>query len=148
MLDLRPYYTLIEDCIRSLGIDPNSCRGQNPGQWDMKKGSAQVWIDIFVSQHNPTYGYFQTMAPICQVPLVNQMEFFKEALEINHTLYGVAFTVFKGWLYLKMIREVHGLDRDEVLAMLNRTGTYADEYDDHFKNKYFGNAQQPPKPSW
>jgi len=138
MLDLNPFFTVIETCIKSLGVDPNLCRGQKPGQWDLKKGSASVWVDVFLSSQDENYGYFQTMAPICQIPTANREAFFKESLEINHQLYGVSFTVYKDWLYLKMIRELAGLDQNEAMAMLNRTGVYADQYDDHFKNKYHG----------
>lgn len=126
---------MIDNIIRSFGVDPAACKSETPGQWNLKKGSAPVWIDVWQVQ-NEERGYFQVMAPVCQVPVNNQHLFTKELLEINHTLYGVAFTIFKDWAYIKMIREVDGMDQREAEAMINRVGNYADDYDDKLKAKY------------
>lgn len=136
-MDLQPYFQMVENCIRKLGVDPSICRGQNPGQWDLKKGSASVWIDVFKREQDH-FGYFQCMAPVVQIPQDNTKEFYEEVLEKNHTLYGTAMTKYKDWIYMKSIRELNGLDEDEMMATLNRVGTYADENDDYFKNKYSG----------
>jgi hypothetical protein len=134
-MNLQPYYDLVENCIRSLGVDPVTCRGKQPGQWDLRRGSASVWVDVFWSENNKC-GYFQIIAPVMQIPDNNQTAFFRELLELNHSFYGVAFTIFKDWVYIKMIRELEGMDQNEALAMLNRVGWYADEYDDKLKAKY------------
>jgi hypothetical protein len=136
MLNLEPYYTLVEDCIKSFGLQPEDCRTQKQGQWDLRKGSAQVWIDVFLSRQNNDYGYLQIMSPIIKLPEARREEFYREMLELNHSLYGVGFTVNKEWVYIKGIRELEGLSLEEAAAMLNRVGTYADEYDDLFKKKY------------
>jgi hypothetical protein len=76
------------------------------------------------------------IAPVCEVPVNNQQLFTKELLEINHSLYGVAFTVFKEWAYIKSIRELQGLDKTEVMSTFDRVGIYADEWDDKLRTKY------------
>ena len=136
-MDLTPYYQMVEECIKELGVDPNLCKGENEGQWDMKKGSANIWIDVFKKEKD-FYGYFQCMAPISKIPADNTLEFYQEVLEKNHSLYGVGMTKFKDWIYIKIIRELEGLDQKEMMASLKRVGGYADDYDDYFKNKYFG----------
>jgi hypothetical protein len=136
-MDLAPYYQMVENCIKKLGVDPSVCRGQNPGQWDLKRGSASVWIDVF-KRENDFYGYFQCMAPVVTIPANNTKEFYEEVLEKNHGLYGTAMTKYKEWIYMKSIRELSGIDEEEMMAMLNRVGTYADDYDDYFKSKYSG----------
>jgi hypothetical protein len=136
-MDLSNVYVLVENCIRKLGIDPANCRGEKPGQWNLTKGSAQVWIDVMEINQN---GYLQIMGPISPVPQTRTQEFFQEVLEINHNLYGVGMTKFKDWIYIKTIRETNGLDENEITAQMNRIGVYADDYDDYFKNKYFGGA--------
>jgi hypothetical protein len=141
-MDLTVYFEMLENCIRELGVDPGLCRGQNPGQWNLKRGSADIWVDVFKREQD-VFGYFQCMAPVCAIPKVNTEAFFQEVLEINHTLYGVGFTKFKDWLYIKVIRELEGIDQKEMLAMMRRIGSYADDYDDHFKNKYHGNSGPP-----
>ena len=131
----------MENCIKRLGVDPAICRGEKPGQWDLKKGSASVWIDVW-KKENEDYGYMQIMAPISEVPKTNTEAFYQEVLEINHDLYGVGMTKFKDWIYIKIIRELEDLSEDEAFAMFNRIGNYADDYDDHFKDKYFSTGNR------
>lgn len=141
MQAIQNYYNLVEDVIRDLGVDPTTARGDGPGLWNMKLGSASVWIDVFQSKDAQgnlvDYGYLQIMAPICDVPADRAGEFTMELLKINHTLYGVGFTVFENKAYIKAIRELEGLDKSEVRATFDRVGIYADDWDDVLKAKYF-----------
>lgn len=136
------YYNLVEEALAEYNFDPKTARGQNPGQWNLKFGSASIWADVFQSkdaQGNLTqYGYFQALALVCDVPVNNQHIFTKELLEINHQLYGVAFTIFKDKAYIKAIRELEGLDKSEVKATFDRVSIYANDWDDKLKQKYFG----------
>ena len=134
-MDLTPYFQMVENCIKELGVDPNTCKGEKDGQWNLKKGSANVWIDIFKKEKD-YYGYFQCMAPVVKIPETNTVAFYQDVLEINHKLYGVGMTKFKDWIYIKTIRELEGLDQEEVMASIKRIGGYADDYDDYFKKKY------------
>jgi predicted nucleic acid-binding Zn finger protein len=77
------------------------------------------------------------LAPVCDVPTERQAEFTMELLSLNHTLYGVGFTVYGGKSYIKAIRELEGLDKSEVRSTFDRVGIYADDYDDVLKAKYF-----------
>lgn len=142
-MDLTPYFQMVEDCIRDLGVEPATCKGEKEGQWDLKKGSASVWIDVFKKEKD-FYGYFQCMGPVCKVPEKRTLEFYQEVLEINHKLYGVGMTKFKDFIYIKAIRELDGLDKEEVMATIKRVGGYANDYDDHFKKKYFGENDNKP----
>jgi hypothetical protein len=135
------YYQLVEQVLTDYKIDPATARGQAPGQWNLKLGSANIWVDVFLSKDangNPTnYGYMQALAYVCDVPVNNQPLFTKELLEINHSLYGVGFTIFKEKTYIKSIRELEGLDKSEIRATLDRVGIYANDWDDKLKEKYF-----------
>lgn len=135
MENLQHYYQMVENCITELGVDPAICRGEQAGQWSLKKGSASVWIDLWHIEKEGR-AYFQVLAPVMQVPPNNQQAFFQELLEINYTLYGVAFVKFNDWIYVKYIREADGLEQKEIGATMNRVGWYADEYDDKLKVKY------------
>lgn len=135
MENLNYYYQMVENCIRDLGVDPTICRGEKEGQWSLTKGSAAVWIDVWhIEQENRAY--FQVLSPVMQVPPTRQQEFFQELLELNYTFYGVAFVKFQDWIYVKLIREVDGMEQSEAAATINRVGWYADEYDDRLKVKY------------
>ena len=136
MQDLSKYFTMVEEIIQSLGVDPSLCRGQNPGQYSLMLGSARVWIDVWYIE-SQSRSYFQAMSPVMRLPILqSQHAFFQELLEINDKLYGVAFTVYNGWAWLKHIRETDGLDKSEAEAMIHRIGVYADQYDDYLKGKY------------
>ena len=130
------YYTLVENTIRNFGVDPGICRGDKPGQWNLKKGSASIWVDIW-KLDDKDYGYIQIMGPVCEVPEERKVEFYEELMEQNHTLYSCALTKHEKWIYVKSIRELEGLSESEIDAMFDRVGYYADYYDDYFKEKYF-----------
>lgn len=133
---LKRYYNIVEECIVRLGVDPNTCREPDKeGQWTLRKGSAQVWVDVFHSERE-NRAYYQVMSPIMTLPEKSQCEFYREVLEINDQLFGVAFTIYKDRLWLKVIREADGLDVDEAFNMLTRIGNYGDKYDDILIQKY------------
>jgi hypothetical protein len=134
--DLRKYFDMVEDIIHVHGLDPIRCRGRYPGQYNLKRGSVSVWIDIsYLEWENRSY--FQVVSPIMRLPLEDRRkEYYQEVLEINDGLYGVAFTIRNGILWLKHIRETDSLDRCEIEATLQRIGYYGDKYDRYLKNKY------------
>ena len=138
--DLEPYYKIVENCIQRLGVDPALCRGEKPGQWNLKKNNTDVWIDLWYIEREQR-PYYQVMAPVIQVPEQNKAVLFEELLTINDQLYGVAFTLYKDWVYLKVIREVQGMDEDEAFAMLTRIGNYADDYKQKLAIKYGESTQ-------
>ncbi len=141
MSDITQYYAMVENVIRGLGVDPSLCKGEKEGQWSLTKGSASVWIDVWKAD-NGFSGYLQIMAPVVQVPTSNKEAFFREILDINHTLYGVGMTAFGDWIYMKTVRELDGLDQAEATAMFNRVGGYADDYDDMLREKYWQGADR------
>jgi hypothetical protein len=143
-MNLLPFYDMVENNIKNLGVNPIDCRGEKVGQWNMKRGSASIWIDVWETDKKD-YGYFQCMAPVVKIPTKNTEAFYREILEINHNLYGVGMTKFQSWIYIKTIRELDGLDEGEMMAMLNRVGTYADDYDDILRDKYWGTSLDAPK---
>ena len=136
------FYKMVEEVLSEYKIDPAAARGEQPGFWSLKLGSANIWVDIFQSKDAQgnliASGYLQVLAPVCEVPVNNQHLFTKELLEINHSLYGVGFTIFKDTAYIKSIRELEGLDKSEVKATFDRVSIYANDWDDKLKSKYFG----------
>lgn len=138
---IEHYFKMVDDVLTEYGIDPESSRSTRNGQWNLKVGSAKIFVDVYQSkddQGNLTqYGYFQVVSPVCEVPVNNQHLFTKELLEANHSLYGVAFTIYKETAYLKAIRELEALDNSEIRNTLNRVGRYADDWDDRLKARYF-----------
>lgn len=134
---MQPFYDVVEEGIADLGVNPAECRGENPGQWNLKKGDTTVWVDLFYVEKEER-PYYQVMSPIFNIPAdeVIKNQLFAELLEINDFLYGVAFTVYKDGIFIKIIREADGMDKSESLAMLLRVGNYADQYRQELSPKY------------
>jgi hypothetical protein len=133
--DLASQYQIVEDAIRALGVDPVTCRRKTQGQWNLRKGSARVWVDLWYIESEKR-SYFQVMSPVVPIPKDNQEKFFEELLRINDKLFGVAFTVYDGWSWLKVIREVEEMSVKEAQAIMVRVGNYADLYDDRLQLAY------------
>lgn len=137
MSDLSQYYQMIENCIQSLGVNPATTRGQQPGSWRLVKGSASVYIDCWHIEREGR-AYFQVMSPIMKIPESRKESFYFDLLSFNDKLFSCAFTLYKDWAWLKVIRECDGLDPNEAMALITRIGNYADQYDDMLKQHYEG----------
>ena len=134
-MDLKPLYEIVEKAITSIGVDPKPCRRGAPGQWNMRKGSARIWLDLWFIEEEGR-AYFQVMSPVVPVPNARKEEFFEELLSVTDRLFGVAFTLYDGWAWIKSIREVDDMSVSEAKAMLIRVGNYADHYDNVLIDKY------------
>lgn len=136
-MDLQPFYDVVEDGIAELGVNPADCRGDNPGQWNLKKGETTVWVDLWYIEKEDR-PYYQVMSPIFAVPVdeAKKNALFAQLLEINDTLFGVAFTVFQDNIYIKVIREADGMDKTESLSLLLRVGNYADLHRQELSEKF------------
>ncbi len=139
MEDLNAYYEIVEKAINELGVNAEEARGENEGEWNLKRGTASVWIDLWYIDDEGG-AYFQVMAPIMTLPEEesNQNKLAFELLKINYTLFGVSFALHEDGVYLKNIREVEGLDQSEVIYMIGRCGNYADSYNDELVKKFGG----------
>jgi hypothetical protein len=138
MANIQDYYKIVEDSISELGVDPNSCRDDNElGAWALMRGDQEVWIDCWYVEDEDQV-YFQVLAPIFETPDDLPVEFYRELLELNYTLFGVSFGIFKNMLALKVIREATGMDKNEAVAIISRIGNYASEYSPSLSVKYLG----------
>lgn len=135
MTDLNYYYRIIEEAIAKIGIDPAKTRTQNAGKWALTKGEIPVWVDItFVQNENRIY--FSAAAPVVKINPVHSSALALDLLEINRSLYGVAFCKNKDQVFLKALREAEGLDNQEAFVMITRIGNYASQYKDKLSAKY------------
>ncbi|MDX2245667.1 MAG: YbjN domain-containing protein [Bacteroidia bacterium] len=135
MQDLTYHYTIVENALRQLGVDPTTCRGDQPGSWNLVKGSAKIMLDLWYIEQEKR-AYFSGIAPVMKFPKSNSESLAVELLSLNHQLYGAAFTLFKDIVYIRTIREVDGMDTNEVSAMILRVANYADHYDDILQEKF------------
>lgn len=135
MQDLTPYYTIVEQAIQKIGIDPATCRGQNPGSWNMVKGSARIMLDLWFIQQEKR-AYFSVVSPVMKMTRSNVESLTSELLKLNHMMFGAAFTLYNDIIYIRTIREVDGMDANEAASMIMRVGNYTDHYDDILREKF------------
>ncbi len=136
---------LIEQSIAELGVDPGLCRGEKPGQWNLTYKGSTVWIDVFNFPQNPEKYYFQVMSPLIALPDRNQEAFYKNCLEVNHTLYGCWISIKNEWTYVLCLREADNLDKSEIDATLDRVAFYSADYHGKLSFKFEGSWD--PKPN-
>lgn len=139
MENLHYYYAIVEEALLKLNINPLKVRGDEPGQWNLKKGSAGVWLDVW---HDPEdkRSYFQVMSPIIPLPKQNKEKLFEDILHKNNYMFGTFFVVFNKKVWIKVNRECRGMDADEAYNLIKRTGTFADLYDDELSENYLGRS--------
>ena len=76
-MDLKPFYEVAEDAIKTLGVDPEATRCDQPGQWILGREEVEIFIDIWQPLEHNQWEYFkedeptavfQVVAPVCYVP--------------------------------------------------------------------------------
>lgn len=120
---LKQTYELTESAIKSLGINVEDCRGENQGQWNLKKGQFDILVDVWEEQNQVL---FQVLCPLCALPDENREAFFLYLLNKNHELSSVAYTIFENNVYIKHTREAVGLNMEEIINLLTKAAFYAE----------------------
>lgn len=136
--DLSPYYFIVDNAMRDMGLDPNDARGEIAGQWNLAYGEITVNIDLWEVEEQDEKLVFQVQAPIMTIPEKNQGNFFRELCEINYVLYAVAFSVVDGAVYLKTMRDARDIKQKDVGNMIEHCGFYAEHYQKALFEKYGG----------
>lgn len=137
-VDLTAANKLVEKTISVLGVDPVQCREKVPGQWTLVRGSATIYVDVYDLQGA---GYICAASPILKIMTSKKEALYEKLLFLNHQMYAASFSIHKGndgidWVWLRIVREIEGLDENEAGAIFNRVGYYADQYDDELKNEF------------
>lgn len=139
---LLAYYDLVERVIAGLGAPIADCRVKDQngnvvtGQWNLQKGSATVYVDVYSTQDG--YSYFCIASPVMKIVTPKLKELYEKLLMLNHDMYAASFSIHDGWVWLRILRECDGMDENECRASFDRVGWYADKYDDELKNEFGG----------
>lgn len=146
MLNLNNYYETVEKAITKIGLDPSKFRGEQAGEWTLHRGDYSIWIDVWYD-NKERVAYLQVVAPVMEIPEESQSVLFKELLQINLQLCGVAFAVHGENVVLKGTRVAEGLDVEEAYAMIMLVSKYVGNFSPMLIKRYFNNGQPgiPPK---
>lgn len=140
MQPLDHYYQTVETAIEKIGLDPTKFRGEQKGEWTLHRGEHSIWIDVW-NDAKENVAYLQVVAPVMEIPNESQIVLFRELLQINLQLCGVAFAVHSEKVVLKGTRVAEGLDIEEAHAMILLVSKYVSNFAPLLRKRYFNNGQ-------
>ena len=143
---LHKYYSTVEQAIVKIGLDPVKFRGEQEGEWTLHRGEYTIWIDVW-NDPMEDVAYLQVVAPVIEIPEESQAVLFRELLQINLQLCGVAFSVHGEKVVLKGTRVAEGLDMEEAYAMIMLISKYVSNFAPMLLKRYFNSGEPgiPPK---
>ena len=74
---IESYYAIVEEAILAFGISPEQARGEQPGQWNLKKGKFDIFIDVWEQE---SHFLFQVVAPLCSLPDENREAYISRVM--------------------------------------------------------------------
>ncbi|MFT5724072.1 MAG: hypothetical protein ACI9JN_001189 [Bacteroidia bacterium] len=148
-MDLKPFYEVAEDAIKTLGVNPEETRCDQPGQWIIGREEIDVFIDIWQPKEHNQWEYFkeeeptavfQVVAPVCYLPEEgeNRLDFLEEMLYINHHMFYGSFTINteESMAVIRFKRLLEGTNRVEMIEPIESIGFYAENLSSYLTKKY------------
>lgn len=120
------YYKLVDAAIADLGLNPDEVKGEQPGQWNLKKGKFDIMVDVW-EQENQIL--FQIVSPLCSLPDENREAFLLYILQKNYGMSSLAYAIMEDSVFLKHTTEANTLTKELILLLLSKTAFYAEMSD-------------------
>ena len=121
---LENYYKLVDDAIAALGLNAEEVRGEQPGQWNLKKGKFDIMVDVWEQENQ---FLLQIVCPLCGIPKENRENFLLYLLQKNYGLLSMTYAVMEDAVFLKHTTEVTALSVDSIVMLLTKTAFYAEK---------------------
>lgn len=121
---IESYYAIVEEAILAFGISPEQARGEQPGQWNLKKSKFDIFIDVWEQE---SHFLFQVVAPLCSLPDENREEFLLYLLKRNYGLSGTAYAILENEVFLKYTMDATLLTKENIINTLTKTAFYAEQ---------------------
>jgi hypothetical protein len=142
--NLRACVRMVEDALVSLGHAPDRCRMDLPSgrpMWRLEKGTAHVYVQL-VGDGPPM---LRVTAPVLHLPPgAEDSQLFRRLLELNAAeVTGAAFGLRDDSVVLSAERTTVDLDPSEVLDIIDRVQTFADQYDLALVREFGGRLAGP-----
>jgi len=148
-MELKKQYTLVEDALQTIGVDPELARCEGDGQWMVERGETEIYIDIWQPETHNQWEYFQDeqpaavfqiVAPVCYLPdnVDDIKRFYEEILYINHHMFYGSFTVNaeEKMAVIGFKRLLEGCNRVEMIEPIESIGYYAENLSTFLSEKY------------
>ena len=121
---ITTYYKLIDEAIKDLGLNPDETKGEQAGQWNLKKGRFDIMIDVWEQENN---FLFQIVCPLCSLPDDNKEAFLKHLLERNYGMSSFAYAIMEDSVFLKFTSEANTLTKESLLMLFNKAAFYTEQ---------------------
>ena len=121
---ISTYYQLIDEAIMALGLNPEDTRGQQEGQWNLKKGRFDIMVDVWEQEKQ---FLFQIVSPLCSLPEENKEGFLLHLLQRNYGMSSLAYAIMDDSVFLKFTTEAETLTKDMLMMLFNKTAFYAEQ---------------------
>jgi hypothetical protein len=121
---LATYYKLVDAAITDLGLNPDETRGEQAGQWNLKKGKFDIMIDVWEQENQ---FLFQVVSPLCGLPDDNKEAFLLHLLKKNYGMSSIAYAIMEESVFLKYTTEANTLTKENITMLLTKTAFYAEQ---------------------
>ena len=121
---IQTFYKLVDDAITDLGLNPEEVRGEQPGQWNLKKGRFDIMVDIWEQENQ---FLFQIVCPLCSLPNENKEEFLLHLLKRNYGMSSITYAILEDSVFLKYTTEANTLTKEAVVMLFNKAAFYAEQ---------------------
>ncbi|MBA3393493.1 MAG: YbjN domain-containing protein [Deltaproteobacteria bacterium] len=137
--NLASTVSLVEAALSELGHPAPSSRVKDNHAlhaWTIPKGSAMTRVTLI---HRSEFTHLRVCATVMTADsAVDRAALHTHLLELNASLCGAAFATDGDQVLLVGERSTLDLDRSEVLDLINRVTTYADDHDDLLVQRFGG----------
>jgi hypothetical protein len=137
--NLASTLALVEVVLGELGHPAPEHRVQEPAAlhaWRLPKGSSVTRVTLI---HRAEFTHLRVCATVMTMDgRVDRPALFAHLLELNASLCGAAFAIEGDQVLLLAERSTLDLDRSEVIELIKRITTYADEHDDVLVARFGG----------
>lgn len=121
---IENYYKVVDEAVAALGLDAEEVRGEQPGQWNLKKGRFDIMVDLWEQENQHL---FQIVCPLCGIPEENREGFLLNLLQQNYGLSAMTYAVMDNIVFLKYTTEAAPLTSENIVALLTKTAFYAEK---------------------
>jgi hypothetical protein len=137
--NLASTVVLVEAALSELGHSPAAIRIEDRSAlhaWQIPKGSSLARVTLI---HRSEFTHLRVCSTVLTVDAnVDRNALYAHLLDLNAGLCGAAFATDGDRVLLVGERSTLDLDRSEVLEIIRRVTTYADEHDDVLVARFGG----------
>ncbi|MEO8702806.1 MAG: YbjN domain-containing protein [Kofleriaceae bacterium] len=137
--NLASTMVLVEGALVELGHAPATCKVDDRAAlhaWQIPKGTSIARVTLI---HRSEFTHLRVSSVVMTLdPKVDRPALFSHLLELNAGLCGAAFATDGDHVLLVGERSTLDIDRSEVLEIIRRVTTYADEHDDVLVARFGG----------